>query len=420
LQIPASVVLMLAVIQDCSKAKMKLLVFAHKPPPHHGQSYMVQLLLEHLESECQKNPNSSIQYYHIDSRVSTSVEDMGRARWSKLLPLIKYCVQAIWIRWRHGVRIFYYIPAPPAPKSALFRDWVVMSLCRPFFPVVIFHWHAAGLGQWLARNANPWKKWITCKLLGAPDLSIVLSQYNQSDALELHSQRIIVVANGIPDPCPNFEKEVLPKRINRIKLRQGLIAGGACPPNEQHVFRVLFIGICTASKGLFDAAQAIMLLHEKINHLPIRVQLTVAGNFGSNAERIHFEKLAGQHNRDNEMPLLDYRGFVSGETKSQLFFESDCLCFPTYYPAESFGLVLLEAMAFGLPIVTTRWRSIPELLPPGYSGLVEPQAPKQIADKLFALLHEDYDPRLRAHFLGNYTAEKFGEHIKNALLSVEP
>ena len=31
---------------------------------------------------------------------------------------------------------------------------------------------------------------------------------------------------------------------------------------------------------------------------------------------------------------------------------------------------MVEAMAFGLPVVTTRWRSIPEMLPPDYPGLV--------------------------------------------------
>ena len=39
-------------------------------------------------------------------------------------------------------------------------------------------------------------------------------------------------------------------------------------------------------------------------------------------------------------------------------------------------------MAFGLPIVTTRWRSLPEMLPPNYPGLVDSQSPEQIAAAL--------------------------------------
>ncbi len=40
---------------------------------------------------------------------------------------------------------------------------------------------------------------------------------------------------------------------------------------------------------------------------------------------------------------------------------------------------LIEAMAFGLPILTTRWRSIPELFSAGYKGLVAIRSPDQIA-----------------------------------------
>jgi len=47
---------------------------------------------------------------------------------------------------------------------------------------------------------------------------------------------------------------------------------------------------------------------------------------------------------------------------------------------------LIEALAFGLPIVTTRWRSIPEMLPPNYPGLVDPKSPGQIAEALQRLV----------------------------------
>jgi len=49
-----------------------------------------------------------------------------------------------------------------------------------------------------------------------------------------------------------------------------------------------------------------------------------------------------------DLRLVEYCGFVTGAEKSRLFREADVFCFPTYYPAESFGLVVLEAMAHGL------------------------------------------------------------------------
>ena len=40
-----------------------------------------------------------------------------------------------------ALKIFYYVPAP-GKRVALYRDWLVMFICRPFFSGVILHWHA--------------------------------------------------------------------------------------------------------------------------------------------------------------------------------------------------------------------------------------------------------------------------------------
>ena len=109
---------------------MKLLVFAHKPPPHHGQSYMVQLFLEALAKP--EPGEEKIEFYHVDARVSTGLDDVGHVRFAKIFLILKYCFQAIFLRLRHGITHFYYVPANPS-RAALYRDWIVMALCRPFF-----------------------------------------------------------------------------------------------------------------------------------------------------------------------------------------------------------------------------------------------------------------------------------------------
>src|SRR5436190_12127287 len=133
---------------------MKLLVFAHTPPPHHGQSYMVQLMLEgfggdrrkhHSRAKQPKTDNGplNIECYHVNARLSRKLEDIGDFRVGKFVLLLGYCLQVLWCRFRYGINNFYYIPAP-GKRSALYRDWVVMALCRKLFKRVILHWHAAG------------------------------------------------------------------------------------------------------------------------------------------------------------------------------------------------------------------------------------------------------------------------------------
>jgi glycosyltransferase involved in cell wall biosynthesis len=115
---------------------------------------------------------------------------------------------------------------------------------------------------------------------------------------------------------------------------------------------------------------------------------------------------------------VTYADFVMGPAKEKILRESDCFCFPTYYYAESFPLVLVEAMAFGLPVITTRWRSIPELLPHGYPGFVDARSPGQVADQIQACLvcgatGED----LRQIFLNHFTLEHHLASLARAIRS---
>jgi hypothetical protein len=81
---------------------MKLLVFAHTPPPHHGQSYMVQLMLEGFGEEWRKEgregthaANFGIECYHVNARFSKTLAEIGEFESLKLVKLIGYCLQAI-------------------------------------------------------------------------------------------------------------------------------------------------------------------------------------------------------------------------------------------------------------------------------------------------------------------------------------
>ena len=79
--------------------------------------------------------------------------------------------------------------------------------------------------------------------------------------------------------------------------------------------------------------------------------------------------------------------------------EAGLFLFPTRYLGENQPVNLIEAMAFGLPIVTTRWRSLPEMLPPDYPGLVNGQDPDEIAAAILQVLAEQSGVRVRAAFL---------------------
>src|SRR5689334_14483254 len=89
--------------------RVKLVVFAHTPPPHHGQSYMVGLLLDAFaggegEPDTSTPSHGGIACYHVDARYSTSNQDVGQARFGKVLLALRYSAQAIWFRLRFKAR----------------------------------------------------------------------------------------------------------------------------------------------------------------------------------------------------------------------------------------------------------------------------------------------------------------------------
>jgi glycosyltransferase involved in cell wall biosynthesis len=390
---------------------------------------MVKLMLDgfggnHRKHNATRPPTPhDIECYHVDVRLSKQLEDIGDMRMGKFFLLLLYCLQAIWYRFRFGVDNFYYVPAP-GKKSALYRDWLVMLLCRPFFKRTILHWHAAGLAKWLETCVQIRSRSRTFHLMKNVDLSVVLSRYNRADAEKLFPKKIDVVSNGIPDPCPAFERDLLPERRARLAARRKMISGGALTPAEQaqaggdpQIVRVLYLAHCTREKGAFDAMAGVALANKKLaeRQSPIFLRLTVTGSFVTAADRAEFEALM----KDGLVSgCVHYAGFVTGEQKNTLLRTADVFCFPTFYPNENQPVNLIEAMAYGLPVLTTRWRSLPEIFPPNYAGLVEVHSPGQIADGLLELLTEDGEA-LRHCFLKNFTLDSYLSGLATAFHSLE-
>ena len=415
-------------------APMKLLIFAHAPPPYHGQSFMVQLMLAGLGGDHRKRRSTvppqpgvpadglrqDITCYHVNVRLSKELADIGELRIGKFFLLLGYCMQALWCRLRYGVTNFYYIPAPGKP-SALYRDWLVMVLCRPFFKRFIFHWHASGLGRWLETSRQIRSRSLTYRLMKRADLSIVLSNYGRADAEKFYPSRLAIVGNGIPDPCPHFSREVLPRRQARATARRLLLEGKKLPPNvsaaagdRPDIIRVLFLAHCTEDKGLFDAARGAILAHQELvaSKSPLSLKLLVAGQFVHRNEEAEFHRLCAT-GRD----AVEYVGFAAGDKKRELFEQADVFCFPSHL--ESFGLVLAEAMAFGLPVVATRCGAMPEVLSRDYPGLVEPRAPAHIANALLRMSSEECFVALRERFETKFTVERYLDNLARAIHSVE-
>lgn len=382
----------------------QITVFAHLPPPVHGQSLMVQLMLEGLPEVA-----PDLRIHHVDCRFSQDMDSVGRGGLGKVWLAVKYSLSAIAKRLRHGVKILYYIPAP-AKRAAIIRDCIVLTLVRPFYPRLILHWHAVGLGEWVLQ-AQKGKHGLTNRMLAGwlklclrrHTRSLVLTEWNVTGADVFEPQETRIVYNGIPDPFPNFDQELLDLRIARQARLQN--------SDEPRTVTVGYIGHCTEDKGIFTLLDAIAIANANAEpETTVTFQATVAGSFMSEDEKSRFQqRIAESDLLKDGKPVIDYIGFVFDEKKTQFWKDCDLHAFPTRYVAESFGLVAAEAMAHGVTPVTSDWRMLPEIM--GKCGLptAKGDSPGEFAQALRDAVGRDDPAALRKAFLTHFAA---GAHLQ--------
>src|SRR6185295_15663089 len=176
-------------------------------------------------------------------------------------------------------------------------------------------------------------------------------------------------------------------------------------------------GFLRESKGVLDLVEACGQLKRR----GVPFQLTVMGQFQSP----EFETLLTARIQQLQLgSQIEFLGLLTGDAKWQAYAQADVLCFPTFYEAETFPTVLLEAMSFGLPTVATRWRGIPEIIDDGITGyLVEPRDCLAVADRLAQLqqspeLRSKLSAAARQKFLDQFTVERFWKRMEDAFIEV--
>jgi glycosyltransferase involved in cell wall biosynthesis len=123
------------------------------------------------------------------------------------------------------------------------------------------------------------------------------------------------------------------------------------------VVRLLFLARLERSKGIFEVLDALSLLHEK----GLRVTLTIAGDGRAMGEVRQF---AAAH--PELSAAITIVGDVRGDRKRELLASHDIYCFPSY--TEGMPNSVLEAMAFGLPVITAAVGGLVDIFEDGQMG----------------------------------------------------
>ncbi|MCP9485237.1 MAG: glycosyltransferase [Gaiellaceae bacterium MAG52_C11] len=166
--------------------------------------------------------------------------------------------------------------------------------------------------------------------------------------------------------------------------------------------RILFVGFVNYMKGIDVLLRAMQLLHERGSN----VRLVLAGG-------AHYRNTLQQERElralVTELGLEErvaFAGRQPPEEVSRLMAESAVLVLPSR--AESFGAVLVEALACGTPVVATRCGGPEDIVDKEDGVLVPPGDPVALADGIAQVLaaHDSYDPvTLRERALARFGAD---------------
>src|SRR5206468_5906624 len=143
---------------------------------------------------------------------------------------------------------------------------------------------------------------------------------------------------------------------------QGTVYHGL--PENQLTFRpgrgeyLAFLGRISPEKGLDEAIKIAQLVG-----MPLRVAAKI-----DRADQEYFETCIKSRLHD---PLIEFTGEIGYPEKNDFLGDAAALLFPINWP-EPFGLVMIEAMACGTPVVAYPYGSVPEVIEDGITGFIVP------------------------------------------------
>jgi len=248
---------------------------------------------------------------------------------------------------------------------SLARDLPLLALAQTLGTPVVVQLHG-GWSTWLVHPGHRFFKLASHLLFRLSDAALVLSLEALRDSQRFYSAGAFY---AVKQPILRSFEVVRPSAKPRREAdRRGPL--------------LLFLGRLIPEKGIFETLEALALLREQI-----ACRLLIVGD-GACVEGVAAR--IGALGLEEHVHLA---GYLTGESVIEAYREADVFVLPTRHP-EGFAAVIVEAMAAGLPIVTTKRGGHADHLREGINALfVPPSSPRPLAEAIRRLLE---DPVLRA------------------------
>ena len=286
----------------------KTLLYIELPPPMHGMTYINLILKEELEN--------SVHYQICDTNFTSNISEVGKISLGKIWHNFRI-IKKTWCTF------FYFRPKRvymilSATHFGIIRDTFIvfppLLLGRKLFV------HLHGFTYYKLYNESRFYRFIFDTVTKNADLIVLC------DEQKIETDRVMNKTATVLFNCTLYK--------DHIKKRSSL-----------EVVRLCYISNISHAKGTFALIDAVKQLDN--------VELVIAGNFLSEKEAF-FDAIEGEKN-------IRYVGFADEQLKEKILMQADIFCLPSKLE-EGSPISIIEAMRFGLPILSTSKGCIPEMI----------------------------------------------------------
>lgn len=351
-----------------------ILFIAPLPPPVHG-SAMVSQQIKDSKLIC-----DSFRCDWVNLSTSRSMGEIGQRNLIKVWRFLSALFITFWKLLTQRYALCYIAIA--CRGSGFLKDAPFVLLCKLFRRKMVIHHHNKGMANDVDRM--PFKLLMPMVYKNAK--VILLSWHLYFDIEKIVPKENVMI-------CPNG---IVADNLEHINVAK----------SENRVPHLLFLSNLMESKGVYVLLDACKILKDK------GVEF-VCDFVGGETSEIDSDMFNIEVNHRGLGSHVIYNGRKYGTEKARFLADSDIFIHPTYN--DCFPLVLLEAMQYRLPIVTTNEGGIPDVVQDGVNGIIcERQNVESLAAAIERLL---LNPALRRQmgnagyeiFRQKFTLEKF-EH----------
>jgi glycosyltransferase involved in cell wall biosynthesis len=355
--------------------KPSLLVIGPTPPPYHGVSVAMKAILE-------SSLAIKFDFLHVDLADRRGIEHVDKPDLHDVVLFVKQWWRLITLLRRERPALAYL--AISQSTIGFLRDSLLTLPAWIAGAHVVLHLHGGNFKAWYESRSFLMRAYVRLVLRRVSYVAVLGESFRHLFDGLIASDRVAVVPNGIDWP-------VVQK-----------------PAREQykpHRYRILHLSTLSRLKGVLVLLAAVPMV------LKVRqdMEFMLAGSWLNEGDRQEAESFIAHHGLSGHVV---FTGPVSAlEDKRSIYSSADLFVFPGVQQ-EGQPLVVLEAMASGLPVLFTDRGCLRETVIEGECGLeVRPNDPQHLADRLlWCLDHPEEVERMgrnaRERFERFYTSEQ--------------